>query len=371
MHVLHLITGRGPTGPAAAALTDVKALLAAGHQACLATADSPGLIEACRAESLPHVGGLKLGRGVARVFSLPSDIRRLRHIIREQAITVVHVHRSDDQLLASMTIGRQTAIRLVRTWHRDPKSYLRLLCSKLVKQADAYVCVSREYVETLQAAGAARCRFIHAAVDTSVFTPFTGTTTTAPETPPLIAHVGRWKRERDGTDRGQRTALDIFERLPEELAWNGALVGRGEMEEQLRRSAFVDRQLSPTRVRLINFAEQSPKNFARLLSTFSLGLVFTVGSDGASRAGVEMLACGVPLLVADRPGLRELAEDDACALRQPLDDPSSWAQTIRQLLAQPDRLVAMKRAARQRTECAHTLRARGETLAELYRTLFA
>src|SRR5947199_359687 len=107
MNVLHLITGRGPTGAAAAALADVKALRAAGHVAHLGTRDGTGLMAACVAEKIPVIGGLRLGRGAMRLLSLPHDMRRLRAIFHELRIDIVHTHRSDDQMLAAAAIGKK------------------------------------------------------------------------------------------------------------------------------------------------------------------------------------------------------------------------------------------------------------------------
>src|SRR5207244_7747468 len=130
-----------------------------------------------------------------------------------------------------------------------------------------------------------------------------------------------------------------------------------------------ERKLSPDRVELAHTPVQSPYDFAKLLGSLSLGLVFRTGGDGTSRAAAELLACGVPLIVADIPGLRELAEDSSCALRQLTNDPRGWAHTIEKLLADPQRLAAMRAAARARAEKVHSLKARGEALIEFYRRL--
>jgi glycosyltransferase involved in cell wall biosynthesis len=363
MNVLHLISGRGPTGPAAAAMSDVKALQAAGHRAVLATRDGTGLMDACQTEQVPSVGGLRLGKGPMRILRMPHDVRRLREIIRDLAIDIIHVHRSDDQLLAATSLGKELSARLVRTWHRNPGTVPRLLLPRLAKQVDGCICVSRQDVETLQNAGA-RSEFIHVGVDTTIFTP-----PPSPGTEVRIGQVGRWKRERDGSDRGQRAALDVFAQLSPKLAWKGVLIGRGEMAETLRKEAYEERKLSPQRVELAHTPVQSPHDFARVLGSLSLGLVFRTGGDGTSRAAAELLACGVPLIVADIPGLRELADDSSCGQRQLANDPRGWAHTIEKLISEPERLIQMRKAARERAEKVHSLKARGEALSSFYQRL--
>lgn len=366
MNVLHVITGRGPTGPAAAAMTDVKALRAAGHTAYIASRQGSGLMLACDEESVPYVSGLKLGRGAMRLWHLPYDVRQLRGIVRNLSIDVIHVHRSDDQILASAAIGKKLSARMVRTWHRDPMTIPRPFLSRLARQSDGSVCVSRQHAEALRSVGVRQCDYIPVAVDVETFTP-----RNSEEPPPLIriGHVGRWKRSRDGKDRGQRAALDVFSRLPKDANWKGLLIGRGEMAEELRREAFEIRGLSSEQVELVKFEKQAPRGFASMLASLQLGLVFTTGSDGTSRAAAELLACGVPLMVADIAGLRELAEDAASGSRHVADDPTGWAAAISKLLQDREALTRMSRAARQRAEGVHSLKARGESLAAFYRGL--
>ena len=367
MNVLHISSGRGPTGAAAAAMNDVLALLASGHRAYLAVRRNSALAQACHGSGVPCLDGLAASTGPLRLLHLPRDARWLRSVIREYAIDAVHIHRSDDQFLAAMALGRNLSAKLVRTWHSDPKTVPSLLLAKLASHVDGCVCVAREDTETLRAAGAPRSVFLHAAVDTSLFKPSAcGKDAAKAGLEVRIAHVGRWKLDRKGRDRGQRMALDVFAQLPGNLPWKGFLVGRGEQADKLRHEAYQARGLSEQRVQLVNFAEQSPPRFAELLGTFHLGLVFAAGSDGTSRPGTELLACGVPLLAADRPGLRELAEDPSCAMRLLPDDPAGWARAIAALLATPERLAAMSVSARARAEKEHALPVRGRGLAEFY-----
>jgi len=366
MNVLHVSSGRGPTGAAAAAMTDVRALVAAGHRAFIVARRGSGLAHACQAEAVPCLPALRRGHGAFRLLHLPHDVRCLRSLIREYAVDVLHVHRSDDQLLAAAALGRMLSARLVRTWHRDPAGVPWPLRGRLASQPDGCVCVARDHAARLLRAGARRCEFIHAAVDTALYRPAERATASGGI---RIVHVGRWKRDRKGRDRGQRAALDVFARLPPAARWKGFLVGRGELADALRHEAYGKRELSEERVEFINFAEQAPQRLAALLATFHLGLVFTPGSDGTSRAALELLACGVPLIVADRPGLRELAEDRACAMRELPDDPAGWARAIAGLLAAPERLADMSRAARERAERTHALALRGAALAEFYRAV--
>jgi glycosyltransferase involved in cell wall biosynthesis len=360
MNVLHLISGRGPTGAAAAALSDAKALRAAGQTVYVVPRYSTVLAQHC-AQAQLTVPCVLWPERRERLLELRRSAQRLRDLVRELAIDVLHVHRSDDQFLARMALGRSCTTRLVRTWHRDPRHLARRLFERLTGRVDGCVCVAREHAEVLCRAGIVHAEFIPPGVDTELFRP-----AETPPAPPWLGQVGRWKLDRNG-DRGQGAALAVLNALPRNLPWKGLLIGRGEREAELRREAYEVLGLSAAAVEFRDVTALTPPEFARLLGSLSLGMVFRAGSDGTSRAAVEMLACGVPILVADSPGLRELADDPACAVRLLPDDPAGWAGAIAKLLCEPEKLRAMAAAARRRAESTHALNVRGAALAEFYR----
>lgn len=169
MRILHLVSGRTFTGPAAAALSDALALRAAGHEAWLG-GRGEHIEDGCRAAGLPFAGTLKLGRGPKRLVNLPADVRRLRELQKEFGFDVVHVHRSDEQLLAHLALGWKKLSKIVRTWHRDP----RKAPAALARRCAAACCVTLEHEAALRKLGVARARFIPPGVDTDSFRPASG-----------------------------------------------------------------------------------------------------------------------------------------------------------------------------------------------------
>ena len=373
MTALHLISGRGPTGAAAAAINDILSLRAAGIRACAACRhDAPAIRDALLHAGVPSndiFAEFNFGRGALGMLTTLRDATLLSRIANLQSIDTIHVHRASEHWLSLLIPGRNRRAKLVRTWHRSPLCEHRPILSTLAGHTAGCVCVAREHEALLLGAGAPRARFIHAAVDTAFFQP-TWRDRPGPEKlpihPVIIGQAARWKRER-GRDRGQRFTLDIFSKLSPALAWRGELVGRGEMERELTARAFSELRLPPERVAIVSTQGKSAAKFAAILGGLDVGLVFCVGSDGGSRPALEMLACGVPLLVSDTPGLRELADDSECArvvLRGGVDE---WVRAIEALLREPERLKSMRAAARKRAETTHSFRARGEALAQFYR----
>lgn len=309
-----------------------------------------------------HQFQLKFPRGIAGLARVPRDVRRLAQYLKAENVDIVHAHRTEEQWLAAIALGSKTGGKLMRTWHRDPGQTPRPLLKLLARNAAGCVCVARAHEEILRDAGAPCARFIQGAVDTDFFQP----QAQRPDGKIVIGQSARWKSER-GADRGQLLALEIFATLPPELNWAGVLLGRGETEAQLRHHAYEVLRLPPERVRIVNTREFSAREFADHLSAFDLGLVCATGSDGASRPALEMLSSGVPLIVAPRPGLLELAEDAASVLKGPaLTDTAEWTGVVAALLRDVPRLKSMQFAARQRALEAHTFDARGAALLKFY-----
>jgi glycosyltransferase involved in cell wall biosynthesis len=365
--VLHLISGRGPTGAAAAAINDLQALRAAGIRACAGCRkDAPAVVEALLQAGVPSediFSQFKFARGAMSMITGLRDASYLAKILREQNIQHVHVHRAGEQWLAYLASYGTTPPALIRTWHRDPRGEALPVLNTLAGHTTGCVCVAREHESPLLAAGAPRTRFVHGAVDTDFFEP---RGERCAGNVPRIGQAGRWKREH-GRDRGQQFTLEVFAALSTDLRWHGELLGRGEFEEDLRRRAYKELKLAPNRVSLTSTQGKTGSEFAAMLNALDLGLVLAVGSDGTSRPALEMLSSGVPLIVADVPGLRELAEDPSCAVVGPRHDVKAWARAIETLVADLPRLRQMQIAARERALAVHALRVRGESLAAFYR----
>lgn len=364
--MLHLISGRGPTGAAAAAITDILSLRAAGVRACAAIrGDHPSIRDMLLAAGVPLgdiFSGFKFGRGAMGMLTALRDASDLSKIILAESVDAMHVHRATEHWLAMLIPGRSRRAALIRTWHRNPQGEHRPVLHTLAGNTAGCVCVARDHEAVLLGAGAPRARFIHGAVDTEFFRP----RPRLADGPIVVGQAARWKRE-NGRDRGQRFTLEIFSKLSPALYWRGELIGRGELEREFRQYAFDDLKLSAGRVAVIGTQGKTADEFAQCLGGLGLGLAFCIGSDGSSRPALEMLACGVPLIVADTQGLRELADGTDCVRVGPRGGADEWARAIEALLREPEALHAMQLDARKRAESTHSFSARGASLAEFYR----
>lgn len=353
MNVLHLVSGRSITGPVAAALTDVRALLAAGHRAWLGSRSGSGPESSCETQGVPFVGGFRFGKGAARLLNLPRDARRLREVCAELNIDVVHVHRSHEQLVAGWALRGRARRCSVRTWHRDPGLLASPLRRHLASATTAHVCVSVEHTGALTGVGAGQAVYLPPGVDTEHYRPVEKRGSDLCR----IGVVGRWKA---GEDRGQRAFLDVLRQMSSTSAWRGILLGHGEDRENLEQLAAA--HPFKERIELLKTNDQFPRQVAEL----DVGMVFATGSDGSSRPALEMLACGVPLLVAGIPGLRELGDANAGVRVLPPSDPDAWARACDEWVNAPELRRQAGKAARRMAEERHALAVRGRCLTEFY-----
>jgi glycosyltransferase involved in cell wall biosynthesis len=78
-------------------------------------------------------------------------------------------------------------------------------------------------------------------------------------------------------------------------------------------------------------------------------LVLPLVDCTANNALLEAMACGVPILTTDLPGVRDYAQP-ACAQVAPPHDAAAMTDAAQALLADPDRRAAMGAAARRDAE---------------------
>ncbi len=289
------------------------------------------------------------------MFGLPADVKRLRSALDELNIDVIHLHRSADQILIGLAGRALRMKKVVRTWHRDPGQLAGPVLRRMTRATNAFCCVSRAHAETLIRAGALHAAFVAPGVDTELFKPADDMPRDRDEC--VIGLIGRWKRKED---RGQQAFLEVMRKLDPALKWRGVLLGRGENRDALASAIAAH----PARARL-SLLETAP-SFPDQVAGLGLGLAFCTGADGGSRAVVEMLACGVPVCVADKEGLRELGDDPACGRVLPGADLNAWASEIQALLKNEELRKTMRAAARRRALETHALAKRGAALARLY-----
>ncbi len=93
--------------------------------------------------------------------------------------------------------------------------------------------------------------------------------------------------------------------------------------------------------RIVFMGRKPYKEIAPYVANALAGLVIINNPDSRSSTGVlplklyETLACGIPAIVTDLPGQKELVEENDCGVVIPLDDAGSLAKVVREVAENP------------------------------------
>ncbi|MHB8351345.1 MAG: glycosyltransferase family 4 protein [Thermoplasmata archaeon] len=244
-------------------------------------------------------------------------------------------------------------------------AYNRLLLPGTLRRVDRIIVHTRSYALTSRPLRGRPVQIIPSSVDLDRFRPH-------PDDAGIRARLGLTGHRVIGftgrlvPHKGVDTLLRALARLPPDVVL--LLVGRGpnlaELTELARRLGVAPR---------VRFCpEVSDRELPDYLRAADL-FVFPSTSrlEGFGLAVAEALATGLPVVVADIPGVREIIEPGVEGLlAEPLLEVDLATKLI-ELLDDPERRARMGRAARSRAEAHYGVAAVTAALLEVYRSLRA
>jgi glycosyltransferase involved in cell wall biosynthesis len=190
----------------------------------------------------------------------------------------------------------------------------------------------------------------------------------------LAAEAAQWRSQLElGRDRKALLYAGKFEakKRPLELMHAVArlpdpgialiLVGAGPLQGEIDALAAA----APSRFRVLPFQNQS-----RMPIVYRLGDVFVLPSSHGESWGLavnEALACGTPVIVSDRVGCAADLVDPTCGFVFRWDDWRQFESCVASLLADPQRLAALHRAAAERAWAFDVAVAESATATALHR----
>jgi glycosyltransferase involved in cell wall biosynthesis len=260
--------------------------------------------------------------------------------------------------LLALVLARLLGIPVVHNYRTDLLAYTRILLDhplfiaglhwfirNFLKSGGGNVIVpSRAFVEECASMGIPRSRVVHLprGVDLSKFSPArrqagVWSAYGAPEGP-VIAYLGRVSRE-----KGLEVLSDAFERVlvehPDAVL---GVIGDGPW-----RPTFQER-LSHTG-RAIFTGEIKGVALAQALASADV-FAFPSTTDTFGNAVLEAMACGVPAVVTDQGGPKEIVQHDVSGLVVAGGDAVALADTLSGLLADPLERERLGRGALARAE---------------------
>ena len=329
----------------------------------------------CRRESaLHHHAQTHAWRHLALTFSGSfsllsdtADLRAWRALARREPPAIVHCHRGKDHW-GGLFIARQAGCPLIRTRHvvmpvrRHPLNrwfYLRatraIISVSAAARASLGPWADRHPFE----------RIILAAVDLGRFhpglrlrAPLRGRGAPGAEAAPLdpvrdspldqiwFGLLGRFQGV-----KGHKFFLQAAARVAAHCpAARFMLAGQGSAGQLAKFRALAAELGIADRVWITGILEDLP----RVLASLDVGVIASVGSEGSSRAALEMMASGLPLVATRVGGIPDLVPSEAFGRLVPPRDPEALAAAMLAWAADPEARAFAGRLARDHVERHHS-----------------
>jgi glycosyltransferase involved in cell wall biosynthesis len=338
VRIVHLISYPLYSGPVPPTVGLAAAQRQQGHQVWLAVDAKRGAFNEFEEAAVPRVKPLGLEPPAGLTLSTKStplevlrDLSTLRRSLTGGGVDVVHAHMSHDHCLAALVLPRRGAAVLVRTVHAERSLAPRLGQGWLNRRAHGWITRCDEHRARLVRGfrvPSEQVAVIPGSIDADTFVPASPAQRAAarsrfalPAGAPVIAHVALI------ADRGQAQLVRAVARLGDAAPYV-LFVGRGEGENGLRQ--LVSSLGLQHRVRFAGYL-QGP----HLLDGYAAAdaaFVAQPGNDASTRAALEGLAAGLPVVAVQRGAIAELV-DSGVGYRVPAAEPAAIATAIAEWLA--------------------------------------
>lgn len=308
-----------------------------------------------------HSGGSPLDQRIT-VHPLPhgaplgyfTNAPRLRKLLKQLAPDVMNVHYASGYGLLGFLSGFHPLC--LNVWgsdvydfpYRNPLN--RILIRKVLKGADQVASTSQVMAEQTRSLGPTRrpIEVTPFGVDTQSFAP------KAKDGKAIV--VGTIKLL--APIYGQDILIDAFSAAVKELEASRPdvaakmrllIVGDGPIRAQLEEQAKA-RGIAP-RTTFTGAVEH--QEIPAYLNEMDVFVAVTRVNESFGVAVVEASSAGLPVIVSDVPGFREVVDEGKTGLIVPRDDVEATKEAIKKLASSADARVAMGKAGRERVQCLY------------------
>jgi phosphatidyl-myo-inositol dimannoside synthase len=362
--ILHLAANRWWTGSADPTIQLVAGLASRGHRVLLGVTPGDRFEAKAREAGLDLVDGVRLRARLAPV-EVARDVARLRRLVRERGVQVIHAHHSHDHWLA-VAVARLIGARrppVVRTFHNLRAVKRGLMARALYRRTAAAFAVSRQ-IE-------ARCRLMRIGGGRVYWTPGVADL-------PRFGAGGDGQAVRDEFKLGDAPVIVSVARLApnrgHELLLAGfrelladtptarlLLVGKGETRGRLEQ-LVVDLGLTQH----VTFTGYRDRDLPAVLAAADCFALMAAGSDDSCRAALEAMAAGRPVVARCVGALPETVAHGETGLLVDNDTPGAVAAALRAIVGDRSRARAMGAAGRRRAEQEFTRERSVDTVEAAY-----
>lgn len=324
MRILVTINCIGVDASAAGGIALARMMAEKGHTVVV-QAGSGGPVARAAAEQGLECTGLNLQKSAFVTGLLP-----FKKLIRSFEPDVICTTRADGQTASAMVAGNVPMIR-IRCDIRKPRS------GKIWKMVDrktdlvvfpSSFMIERDYIGEREGP----VTVIPHPVDTDLYTFSEGREISEP----LLVSIGRLSPM-----KGHRTLIKAMKLLPGNV--KAVIAGAPSQQSIEELQTFAKTLGVENRITLSGKVE----NVRDIIARGTIGVVTSLGSEVVSRAGMEMMSSGLPLLAAATNGLLDLVKDGRTGLLHSPGNSRQLASQAEYLIRNPSLAMRMGRKARK------------------------
>lgn len=352
MKVAHLVLGGDVAGGQAVALQLARAARARGHEVLFVSPTPGPFVETARTEGFDvHLLPIRSSLDVRAAL-------RLRRLLREERVELLHTHVMIEANVVSRVAGRLAGTHVLSHMHIENylppnlarRAFVRSLDNATARLCTRIVAVSEDTKRALERQGYPRGRIVvvHNGVE-------------LPADAPNGAGDGIVEVARLAPVKGQRELIEAVARLD---GVRVTLVGRdlergGDYERELR--AFADELGVADRVDFAGYRADA----AELMGRAAL-VVLPSWTEGLPMTLLEAMARRRPVVATPVGGTPEVVADGETGVLVPARDPAALADAIAALLRDPARRRRLGDAGRARVAAQFTLERTAGRILDLY-----
>ncbi len=347
MKIVQLHDEDWDSGIAHYAVTLAAALRARGHE----------ILFWCRADShaarQARAAGLEVGEISGSWTSLPG----LRAELSRRGIELINAHTGSAHSLAA-ALAAGTDIKLVRTRGDTRPPARHFLAQALARRTDAYIAANRHLRDgLLEAFPGARVELI-----------FQGIAPLGAPTPLPLGSATAGILGRLDPVKGHGTLMEAAASLSRNFpsaVYLAAGTGAAERVKELKMKA----QNLGLEGRFAFLGQVA--DVAAFINRCGVGVVASNGSEAVSRAALEWMQLGRPIIATHVGCLPDMVEEGRTGLLVPPDDPEAMAKALTRLFCDPKEASEMGQRGRERfVKCFSLERFAAET-EKVYKSLLA
>ena len=291
-------------------------------------------------------------------------VRRVRETVLRDGIDILHATHNN-AIVTAIRAARGLPVKVViyrgafgNPWWRDAGAFLTYRHPRI----DRVICVADAVRDSLNRLGIPKSKTvtIYKGHDVEWYGSNDDITVHAPGIPRgafVVGCAASFRRQKGG-----HILVEALRHVPNELCVHVLLIGN-ITDPKLRR--VVAAGAMSDRVHAIGHVKEA----ARLMGRCDAMTALSIRREGLSRAAIEAMSKGIPVVASNIGGLPELVVDGECGIIVPPGDPAATAQAIMRLAKNRELATRMGQAGRERIQSHfHVAQTVEKTLA-LYESL--